>query len=246
MPYLSIIIPAYNESGRIVKTLESILNYLKNKKFEAEIIVVDDGSTDTTKTVIEKFGSDIRLLSNGVNPHIYLISVGVNRGKGYAVKQGMLAAKGEWVLMTDADLSTPIEELDRFLARDGCEVLIASRALRGSRILTHQPFYRELGGKLINFFVRLIALPGVSDTQCGFKLFRGEAARNIFERLTIDGFGFDIETLYIARKLGFKIIELPVVWSNSPNTKVHPLRDGLRILNDLVIIRKNNLKGVYE
>lgn len=236
MPYLSIVIPAYNESARIVKTLENILSYLKDKKFETELIVVDDGSSDATKAIVEKFSErGIRLISNGTN-----------HGKGYAVKRGMLAAKGDWILFTDADLSTPIEELDRFLELHDYDILIASRALRDSRIITHQPFYREFGGKLINFFVQLIALPGIKDTQCGFKLFRKNCAQKIFARQTLNGWGFDAEILFIAKRLGCRILELPVLWKNDPDTKVKPFQTGFRMLMDLVRIRVNAIKGRYD
>ena len=233
---VSIVVPTYNESLRIGASLHKIEDYLNKNKFDYEIIVVDDGSTDKTALIVKKFK----------NSKVKLISYASNRGKGYAVKQGMLAATHDWILFTDADLATPMEELENFLKFQNYDVLIGSRAMKDSKILIHQPWYRELGGKIINFFVRFTALPGIKDTQCGFKLFRKAAAQAIFPKQTINGFGFDIEILYIARKKGFKIKELPIQWSNNPDTKVKPLKDGLRILIDLAKIRLNDLRGVYD
>ena len=236
MPYLSIVIPAYYDSSRIIKTLERISGYLKSKKITAEIIVVDDGSADGTADVVRRFSEKgVKLISNGAN-----------RGKGHAVREGMLAAKGGWILFSDADLSTPIEELDRFFEHADWDIIIASRALKGSRIIVHQPPHRELGGKLINLFVRLLALPGIKDTQCGFKLFRKECAQKIFTRQTLHGWSFDAEVLFIGKKLGCRILELPVRWENDADTKVKPFRAGFRMIADLVKIRLNGIKGLYN
>lgn len=234
--HLSIIIPAYNEELRIKATIEKILVFLKNKKWIYEIIIIDDGSTDKTALIAKQFEKS----------NVKLISYKSNRGKGYAVKTGVLAAGKDWILITDGDLSTPIEELENFFKYSDYDILIGSRTIKDSKILIHQPWHRELGGKVINFFVQLLALPGIKDTQCGFKLFKKAAAETIFSKQTINRFGFDVEILYIARKKGFKIEELAIQWSNNPNTKIKPLKDGLRILIDLVKIRLNDLRGVYN
>ena len=260
MHRISIIIPTYNEEKVISATLNKIIDYCERKGFDYEIIIVDDGSTDDTLAIAKKFSSPTStllsaststLLSAGTSNllsvnKIKILENKVNRGKGYAVKCGALEAKKDWILFTDADLATPIEELENFSRFQNYDILIASRALAGSRILSHQPRFRELGGRFINFFVRWLAVPGIKDTQCGFKLFRSSAAKKIFEKLTIDRFGFDIEVLYIAHKYGFKIIELPVTWSHQPNTKVSPIKDGFRILWDLVKIKINDFRGLYR
>ncbi len=236
MTKISVIIPAYNEASRIGETLRKIVRYLESKKFDYEIIVVDDGSSDGTAEIVRGFkNSRLKLLENKIN-----------RGKGYAVRYGMLEAKKDWILFTDADLSAPIEELDNFIKfTSQYDVVIASRALKNSKILIRAPWYRELGGKLINLAVQVFVLPGIHDTQCGFKLFRREAAQKIFPKQTLNNFSFDVEVLYLVRKYGYKILELPVSWSNSPNTKVKPFRDGLRLLFDLIKIRINDLKDLY-
>lgn len=233
---ITIIIPAYNEERRIGATLEKVLAYLGQKKISFEIIVVDDGSQDKTLEIVRKIdGSEIKILENKSN-----------RGKGYSVKRGMLEAQGDWILFTDADLSTPIEELEKFLRHENFDILIASRDLPESKLVVPQPWHRKLGGRLINFFVQALILPGIKDTQCGFKLFRQEAAKKIFPKQTIEGFGFDIEILYIARKLGFKIKELPVAWLNNPETKVRPIKDGLKILQNIFQIKINDRRGRYN
>src|SRR3989344_4312858 len=232
MASVSVIIPAYNEEKTIESALIKISTYLGKKGYDYEIIVVDDGSKDQTLTIAKKLAS----------PKIRILENGVNRGKGYAVKCGVLHAQKDRVLFTDADMATPIEELENFSRFQNYDILIASRALPDSKILSHQPRFRELGGRFINFFVRWLAVPGIYDTQCGFKLFRQEAAKKIFPLQTINRFGFDIEVLYIARKHGLTIKELPVTWSHHPNTKVSPIKDGLRILWDLIKIRTNDLR----
>ncbi|MEK7554560.1 MAG: dolichyl-phosphate beta-glucosyltransferase [Patescibacteria group bacterium] len=233
MEQLSVVIPAWNEELRIGDTVRKISDYLVGKEFLFEIIVADDGSTDQTREIAERAGKSVRVL---ILPH---------RGKGNAVREGMLAASGDLILVTDADLSTPIEEIERFLQIDA-SVVIASRALPTSIIPVHQPRYREIGGKLLNIAVRLVVLPGIKDTQCGFKLFQAKAAKEIFRRQTIPGFGFDIEILFIARRFGYQVIELPVRWTNDDRTKVHPFQSGITILVDLFRIRLNSLRGKYQ
>lgn len=244
MTSISVIIPAYNEEKTIEQALKKTSDYLEQQKHDYEIIVVDDGSADHTLEIAKKISLPTStLLSAG---KIKILENKVNRGKGYAVKRGILEGAKEWILFADADMATPIEELENFLRHSNYDILIASRALPDSRILTHQSKFRELGGRAINLFVRLLFLPGIWDTQCGFKLFRSSAAKKIFPLQTIDRFGFDIEVLYLARKHGFTIKELPVTWSHQPNTKVNPIKDGLRILWDLVKIKINNLRGLYK
>jgi len=224
---ISIVIPAYNESAKIAETLRTIIFYLENKKYDYEIIVIDDGSTDQTLTIANDFAS----------PKIKILNNQENRGKGFSVKRGMLIAEKDWILFTDADLSTPMMEIEKMLESQGADIQIGSRAMRGSQIEVHQPFYREWGGRFINFLVRMLVIPDIMDTQCGFKLFKKEAAKKIFPLQTINGFGFDIETLYLARLLGYKIVETPVVWSHHADSKVAPFSEGFQILWDICKIR---------
>jgi len=230
-PYLSIIIPAKDEEKRLPATLERVLAYLAAQPYSYEVVVVDDGSTDDTRGVVERFAT--------LDPAVRLFSYGVNRGKGYAVRHGMLEAQGDYLLMCDADLSTPIEEVEKlFAALDGgAEIAIGSRALQGSHLIVRQPPLRELIGRCFNLAVRLLAVPGIHDTQCGFKLFRRTAARDIFARLTIDHWCFDVEALLVARKLAYPVSEIPVTWVNEANSKVNVLRDFVRTVLDLLRIR---------
>jgi|SRR3989304_9777847 len=228
---LSVVIPAYNEASRIGRTLDRICGYMNGRDSLYDVIVVDDGSDDHTVRIVRDF--------MGRYPAISLLQNGVNRGKGYSVRRGILHSGGSYVLVSDADLSTPIEEIDRLYKalEDGYDIAIGSRALLESVILEEQPWYRQLMGKTFNKFVQGIAVKGISDTQCGFKLFKGDAARAIFSRQRIDRFAFDVEALYLAKRMGFSIREVPVVWINSPDSKVRIFRDSLQMLNDLVKIR---------
>jgi dolichyl-phosphate beta-glucosyltransferase len=234
---LSIVVPAYNEGSRIGKTLVRILDFLRARQWTYEIIVIDDGSSDTTAATTAVFADqDVRLISNKTN-----------RGKGYSVRRGVFEAQYSNILMSDADLSTPIEEAEKLIAHEQqYDVVIGSRALKDSRVEIHQPWHREYGGKLFNLFVRALAVRGIADTQCGFKLFKKEAARAIFSRQTVERWGFDVEALYVARKLGYKIKEVPVVWRNDSGTKVRFVRDATRMLFDLLKIRWNDIRGVYS
>ena len=227
------VIPAYNEAERLPRTLERVRAYLDGWGRPYEVVVVDDGSTDDTAA---RAGASAQV-----------IRYEVNRGKGHAVRTGMLRAVGRRRLMTDADLSTPIDELPRLMARmdEGCGVVIASRALAASRIEVRQPWHREAMGRLFNVFVRAIAIPEVKDTQCGFKLFSEEAARDAFEPARLDGFSFDVETLFIAKKRGHRIAEVPVVWRNDAATRVGNW-GGFMAFVDLLRIRVNDWKGRYE
>jgi dolichyl-phosphate beta-glucosyltransferase len=235
---ISILIPAYNEERRLPQTLERIGAYVASRPFDAEIIVVDDGSTDATARVVEEHGARI--------PNLRLVSNGVNRGKGYSVRHGMLEARGEIALFTDADLSAPIEEADKLIgALQHAEVTLGSRALDRSLIATHQSRFREIAGIIFNKLVKAILwLPSI-DTQCGFKAFALPRARIIFEQQRIEGFGFDPEVLFLARRHGLRAVEIPVRWSHDPNTKVRMGIDSLRMLADLLVIRWNCLLGRY-
>jgi glycosyltransferase involved in cell wall biosynthesis len=241
-PELSIIIPAYNEEKRIPHALGQILDYLARKgspRGEVEIIVVDDGSTDATAQAAKEWAHLI--------PSLRVVSHGGNRGKGYSVRHGMLEARGRVALFTDADLSSPIQESEKLLAAiaDGNDVAIGSRALDRSLIEVHQSPYRELAGVIFNGFVRLFTGLPFHDTQCGFKAFRLEPSRIVFEQQRIERFGFDPEILFLAKRHGLLSIEIPVRWAHDPATKVHVLRDSLLMFGDLVHIRWNWLLGRY-
>lgn len=234
---LAIIIPAYNEEKRITNTLEKIEKYLATKKIQHEIIIIDDGSKDRTIATAQQTKVKFKLLKNPEN-----------KGKGYSVKQGMLNANADYFLFTDADLSTPIEELANFLPwlEQGFDVVIGSRAVAGADVQTRQPIYRELIGKVFNKIVRVLTVRGIKDTQCGFKLFTSKAAKEIFPKQTLNRFCFDVEVLQIAKIKGYKIKELPVVWRNAEGSKVSPIKDSLRMLRDLVKIRWNSIRGIYD
>jgi len=229
-PYLSVVVPAYNEEHRLSVTLASMWRALRRRFQKFELIVVNDGSTDRTASVVEVFLRD--------HAEVRLINCPFNRGKGYAVRQGVLASSGRYVLMCDADQSTPIREVGKLLkALDQSDIAVGSRAIRESRIAQYQPTYRLLMGKTFNRFVQLLTVPGIHDTQCGFKCFGGDLARDIFARCKINGFCFDVELLYLARRSGLKIKEVGVYWKNSNESKVHPILHSAQMLCDLVKIR---------
>lgn len=229
-PHLSVVVPAYNEEQRLAESLPVILAYLKRQDFTWELIVVDDGSRDGTSRVTEEIGRDLPVRALRHEP---------NRGKGYSIREGMLAARGDYRLFSDADLSTPIEELDNFwsFARDGAQVMIGSRAMESSQLEVRQSPLRELMGRTFNLFVRLLLVGGIRDTQCGFKLFTHQAAETIFPKQQLDGFAFDVELIVLARKYGFRVVEIPVRWINSPASKVSALRDSTRMFLDLLKLR---------
>jgi glycosyltransferase involved in cell wall biosynthesis len=240
-PELSIIIPAYNEEARLPRTLTRIQEYLGGQDFSAEIIVVDDGSTDGTAGVTEDWRGrqpspeQLRLLRNEGN-----------RGKGFSVRRGMLAARGRLTLFTDADLSAPIDETKKLLdALADADVAIGSRAINRALIEVHQSGMRERAGMIFNFIVRMITGLPFADTQCGFKAFRRERCKEVFEQQRVEGFGFDPEVLFLAQRQGLRIAEIPVRWSHDPATKVHVVRDSLRMLADLFVIRWNQVAGRY-
>jgi dolichyl-phosphate beta-glucosyltransferase len=238
--YLSVVIPAYNEELRIGNTLRVIRTYLQQQPFAAEIIVVDDGSQDGTAATVHAL--DVAL------PPVRVLRNDLNRGKGFSVRQGFLHADGEYLLFSDADLSTPIEEVEKlFVAlREPCDIAIGSRALPESRVEVHQPRYREYMGRLFNLCVQMLAVPDIHDTQCGFKCFRRDTALAICERMTAERFGFDVEMLYLARRLGYRVREVPVVWRNSPQSRVRMWQDPVSMLGDLWRIRWNGLRGRYD
>jgi dolichyl-phosphate beta-glucosyltransferase len=223
--------PAYNEASRIGQSLEKILQFLEHKSWAYEILIVNDGSRDRTLEVVDAY----RERTDRLN----VLDLGENRGKGFAVREGMLAATGRYALFTDTDLSTPIGEVDKLLEalEGGFDVAIGSRALPASDVRVHQKWYRETGGRLFNKVVQLLTLPGIRDTQCGFKCFTKEAARRVFSRQRLPGWSFDVEILFIAQRLGFSIKEVPVAWSNSFDSKVSFLKDGLGMVADLIKIR---------
>jgi dolichyl-phosphate beta-glucosyltransferase len=228
---LSVVIPAYNEADRILPTLGQMREYLDGREEPYEVLVVDDGSDDATASVVEAI--------RPTWPQLSLKRLPVNTGKGGAVRAGMLAARGELRLFSDADLSTPIEEFERLAEKLGgdCQVAIASRGLDRSLIEQHQAWRREMMGKTYNRILRVVALPGMHDTQCGFKLFTAEAAIACFEPLRTVRFGFDAEVLLRARRRGWRIAEVPVRWRHVEASRVHPLRDSSRMLWDLLRLR---------
>lgn len=230
-PHLSIVIPAYNEEARIEASLAEMLSYLDGQDYDYELLVVDDGSSDRTQEIV-------RNAAEG-RPNVRLLHYDGNRGKGYAVRYGILKAQGDFVLFSDADLSTPIAEVEKLYAaiRKGNEVAIGSRDVADSVLEKHQSFFREMGGKLFNRFVQVMAVPGVHDTQCGFKMFTRTAAQNIFSRCLIDGFSFDVEALYLGRQLGYHIAEVGVHWHHCDGSKVNYVRDSMRMVRTLFRIR---------
>ncbi len=248
-PFLSIVIPAYNEEHRLPESLDKIVAFLQTRDYSAEVIVVDDGSTDNTVDVVRGFIARYPLVSIIKNDH---------RGKGYAVRTGMLAARGSYVLFSDADLATPIEEVDRLLPflEDGYDVAIGSREGMGAQRM-NEPGYRHLMGRVFNLLVRLVAVGGFQDTQCGFKCFRHEVAQDLFQRVQLYGAeaglakggmvtGFDVEVLFLALKRGYKVKEVPVQWYYGANTKVNPFLDSGRMFMDVLRVKLNYWRGKYN
>lgn len=240
-PFLSVVIPAYNEERRLPGTYRRVAEYLGRVGYPYEVILVDDGSRDGTGRFIAA--------TCELDPRARGLHLSPNRGKGAAVREGVLAARGEYILFSDSDLSTPIEEVEKLsaaLLTRQAGVAIASRRLRGANLLLRQPFHRQVMGTGFSILTRTLALPGLYDTQCGFKLFTREAARDIFPRLTITRFGFDVEVLYLARRRGHRVVEVPVTWKDSPESRVNPLRDSARMFGDLARVRWNDLRGRYR
>ncbi|HKI02417.1 MAG TPA: dolichyl-phosphate beta-glucosyltransferase [Thermoanaerobaculia bacterium] len=225
---LSIVIPAFNESARLGPTLRRVVDYLRQTGAGYEVLVVDDGSTDGTSELARKFEPEgVRVLTQKVN-----------RGKGAVIKVGVLASRGREVLLVDADLSTPIEDVEKLRPRLAeAEVVLGSRSVEGSDILTHQPFYREMMGRTFNFIIQLLGVRGLRDTQCGFKLLDGEVARRLFAELQIQRFAYDVELVWLARRHGYRVVEVGVRWADSPSSKVNPLTDSFRMFWDVLALR---------
>lgn len=237
-PFLSLVIPAHNEESRLPTTLEQVFAFLTLQNYAAEVIVVENGSTDRTLEIAQRFASR--------HTQLKVIHTG-ERGKGLAVKQGMLAARGEFRFFADADFSMPVSEINRFLppALPDCDIVIASRETPGA-VRYNEPFRRHLSGRIFNALIRLVVLPGLDDTQCGFKCFRARVAEEIFPRQTMPGWSFDVELLYIARRKGYRIKEIGIPWYFNPETKVSLVRNSLRMASDLFTIRRNARRGLYD
>jgi dolichyl-phosphate beta-glucosyltransferase len=236
-PFLSIVIPAYNEAERLPATLTQLGTFLCGEGYPAEIVVIDDGSTDGTPAAVRAGAS---------GPIVRLIEA-PHAGKGAAVRRGMLAAGGQVRLMADADLSMPAHEIPKLLAAlaGGADVALATREGAGARRVG-EPYLRHLMGRVFNLLVRLLAVPGLHDTQCGFKAFTAASAEALFRRSTIDGFGFDVEVLYLARQRGLRLAEVPIAWYYQPSSRVSPLRDTIRMVRDVLRVRWNDWRGRYQ
>lgn len=240
-PHLSVIIPAYNEARRLLPYLQTTVGYLDRRGLSYEVLVVDDGSTDETGALIEQVGAQY--------PRVRLVRLSRNSGKGAAVRAGMQAATGALRLFADADGATPIEELDRLEAaiKEGADLAIGSRTLasRDRRYRVQARLHRTLLGNLFNRIVRRLGIRGIHDTQCGFKLFRDTVAQDLFSVARTDGYGFDLELLYVAQRRGYRIAEIPINWADQPGSKVRVLRDGIRMLCELLAVRRNDARGLY-
>ncbi|MBV6393708.1 MAG: Polyprenol monophosphomannose synthase [Anaerolineales bacterium] len=237
-PFLSIVIPAHNEENRLPRALDQIFSFLKAQDYASEVIVVENGSSDATLAIANEFAKD--------RPTLRVIHEERN-GKGNAVRRGMLAARGEYRFICDADLSMPIEDLPKFLppALNDFDIAIGSREAKGS-IRYNEPSYRHIGGRAINFAIRSLILPGLNDTQCGFKCFRAETTENLFRKQTLAGWSFDIELLYLARRGKLRIREIPIRWYYDPDSKVNAVRDALRMIGDIFRIHLNAMRGAYD
>ncbi len=239
-PRLSIIMPAYNEGARIEESLDRVLTCVTERRWDAEILVVDDGSTDATVAIVQRWMARYERLHLVLNP--------INRGKGYSVRNGMLQAAGDIILFTDADLSAPIEEAELLMAAidEGADVAIGSRWLDKQKQTVSQPMYRRFFGRCFNWVTRKVMGLPYRDTQCGFKAFRRDAAQTIFRLQTIERWGFDPELLFIARKLKYSIVEIPVTWGHDERTRISYLKDGMKMLQEMAEIRSNSLRGSYD
>ncbi len=238
-PQYSIVIPAYNERARILATLEAVIKAVRAHQWAVEVIVVNDGSTDETAELVRNFARSA--------PEVRLMENPGNRGKGYSVKSGLLYAQGEIVMFSDADLSAPIDEAQSLFdaIASGAEIAIGSRWLATSRQTHRQPLYRQFFGRCFNMLTRAVMRLPYADTQCGFKAFTRQAAQTVFQLQTIERWGFDPEILFIARKRGFRVKEVPVSWAHDERTRISYLRDGLQMLKELAIVRWNALTGRY-
>jgi glycosyltransferase involved in cell wall biosynthesis len=237
-PFLSIIIPAHNEASRLPDTLEQVFGFFKKQNFTFEVLVVENGSTDQTFVLAQKFAeqhTNLRVIQND------------QRGKGLAVQRGVTEAHGEYVFFCDADLSMPIEEITKFLPPQlkDVDIAIGSREAPGA-VRYHEPFYRHFTGRIFNTLIRLLVLPTLQDTQCGFKCIRAQVAREIFRYQTLTGWAFDVELLYIARHHRYQIVEIPIHWHFNADSKISVLRDSTRMFLDLLLIRRNARRGLYD
>ena len=239
-PTYSIVLPAYNEHERIAATLEKIFAHANQRGWQVEVIVVNDGSTDDTAQIVSQFASK--------NPALRLLENPGNRGKGYSVRNGMLHSRGDILLFSDADLSSPIAEADKLFAaiQQGADIAIGSRWLKSELQIKRQPLYRQLFGRIFNFALRFVLGLDFKDTQCGFKAFTRNAAQKVFPLQRIERWGFDPELLYLARKSGLTVTEVPVAWSHREGTRINPLVDGIRMMGEILLIRWNALSGKYS
>ena len=236
-PFLSLIIPAHNEETRLPETLRQVFDFAGRQSYSMEVVVVENGSTDKTFQIAQGFAEQ--------HPQMRLLH-DARRGKGRAVRQGMLAAQGEYRFMCDVDLSMPIDEIERFLppALDQYDVAIASREAPGA-VRIGEPYYRHFVGRIYNGLIRILALPRLQDTQCGFKCFKAAVAEELFRRQVMEGWSFDVEILFIACLLGYKVVEIPIHWYYDPHSKISVARDSFKMGIDLLTIRLNALRGVY-
>lgn len=236
-PFLSLIIPAFNEEKRLPDTLQQVADFLAAQTYSSEVLVIENGSLDRTYQVANEFAAK--------NKSFQVLHTD-QRGKGLAVRTGMLAAGGEFRMMLDADLSMPVEQIERFvpLMKEGADIIIASREAPGA-VRYNEPPYRHWGGRVINLMIRTLALPSLQDTQCGFKCFKAAVAEDLFGKQTLTGWGFDIEVLYIAKMRGYSIVELPIPWYYREQSHVRPLPDTLRMFLDILRIRRNAASGIY-
>lgn len=236
--FLSVVIPAYNEERRLPRSLPQVIDFIQQQDYPIEVIVVDDGSTDRTADIVREFQKGADFIS--------LLQV-EHGGKGHAVKSGMMQANGEYLFLCDSDLSMPIEEVSKFLppALDGYDLAIASREIEGARRY-NEPAYRHIMGRVFNLIVRLLAVRGIQDTQAGFKCFRREAARQLFPLQTIDGWGFDVEVLFIAQKRGMRIVEVPINWYHANRSQVRPIQDTYNMFREVLKVRLNDWRGRYQ
>lgn len=237
--YLSVVIPVFNESNRIDKGLQEIIKFLKSQSYQSEIILVDDGSTDDTYTKAQSF---LKRVAN-----FNIIRHQTNQGKGAAIKSGILKASGEYILFTDIDLSTPIAEIEKLLVGlENHDLAIGVRRHPQAKVIQHQSFFRESLGHIFTKLTNVLVAPGIFDATCGFKAFRKSAARKIFNTSKLTGWAFDAEVLFLARKFGYSISQMPIVWANDEGTKVHILKDGTQAFIDLLKIRWWNIIGYYD
>ncbi len=237
-PFLSLILPAHNEAKRLPQSLKQVQEFVSQQAYECEVLVIENASTDDTARIVENYLEKF--------PQLKMIRL-EQGGKGNAIRAGMLAAKGEYRFMADVDFSMPVAEISKFLPLNLSQpqVAIASREQQGAKRIG-EPFYRHLIGRIFNFLVRSLVLPGLQDTQCGFKCFSAEAAEEIFPKQTLDGWSFDVELLTIARDLGYEVVEVPITWTFQPGSRMNILSDSWKMFKDLLLIRSNKRKGMYR